>query len=404
MSCLLRRLYDHRAIALSVCFIASCSLVSGCGIWPPAPPTEPGLTVLPEIYEGGQTIPSDISADGKVVVGYCVMPWAEGEPEKAQAFRWSTKDGFVPMGFLPDKPLTFARATNHDGSIIIGYAANPGDDTVQAWIWTTTNGMQPLPAPREGAQTEAYDVTDNGTVLGRYAYVQADGRVWQAPFLWSYANGYGDYPLDRWGGADSIVETPAAIAADGFSLVLDRFTNDPTDTAPEGAWIAKFGLPFGAGTWIQFSITALNAPTFSPSPRAYTSYPHHMIAGSSIREDGGVGWSIPALWTSATGILILTDNTLGAAMCVSPDGTWAGGGNYDAGTAFVWNAELGFTNLTVYLQQMDWMLGTNLYEAFVAAGLPSNVLGIASGNKRMIGTAGTSAFGNPCRGFILDLP
>lgn len=416
MACLILRHCDHPAIAFRLSFIAACILIGGCGIWPtPVPPTEPALIVLPEIYEGGQTIPNDISADGKVVVGTCVVPSVvSGQPTQAQAFRWSHKDGLVPMGFLPDKPLTFALATNHDGSIIVGYAADPDDDTEQAWIWTAAKGMEAIPSPsgvnnlgllRDGAETEAYDVTDDGVVFGGYAFVTPDGGVCQAPFLWSYDNGYGDYPLDGWGGmTDWVVENPAAIAADGFSLVFDRFSSAHNDDAPNGAWIAEFGLPFGSGNWIQFSAATADAPPFTPSARAYTSRPR-IIAGSSIRVDSsGTGWSIPALWTSATGLLILDDGAPGAAMCVSPDGTWAGGGNYDAGTAFVWNASFGLMNLVVYLQQLDWTLGTNLYEQFEEAGLPSNVLGIAAGNKRMVGTAGSSAFGNPCRGFILDLP
>ncbi len=373
------------------------------------------MIVLPEIYEGGQTIPNDISADGKVVVGYCALPSViSGQPAQAQAFRWSRKDGLVPMGFLPDKPLSFAVATNHDGSIIVGYAANPDEDIEQAWIWTAARGMEAIPSPtgvitksgllRDGAETEACDVTDDGVVFGRYAFATPDAGVFVAPFLWSYDNGYGNYPLDEWGNlTSSVTENPAAIAADGFSLVLDRLSSLQGDAVPDGAWIAEFGLPFGGGNWIQYSAATADAPTFKPSPRAYASRPR-VIGGASTRSDGGMGLDIPAVWTSATGVVILDDGAPGAVMCVSPDGTWVGGGNYDAGTGFVWNASFGFTNLAVYLQQLDWTLGTNLYEQFEEVGLPSNVLGIAAGNKRMIGTADSSAFGHPCRGFILDLP
>ena len=111
------------------------------------------------------------------------------------------------------------------------------------------------------------------------------------------------------------------------------------------------------------------------------------------------------VWTAAGGILPIAPGVTGRVWCVSPDGTMAGGGNGDAGTAFVWSPTLGFQNLIVFLEELDWLHGTDVVSAFAAnGGYPSNVHGIADGNKRLVGTAGTSIFGNPCRGFVLDLP
>lgn len=196
---------------------------------------------------------------------------------------------------------------------------------------------------------------------------------------------------------------PAAIALDGLSLVFDRQDPDPDQEIPLGAWVAEFGLPFGDGPWIQYAIEQQSTAQFFPSPRAYISNPM-MLAGSSTHIDMGMPLSVPAIWTPAMGIQVLLDGAPGQAWCVSPDGTLVGGGNGDAGTAFVWDARHGFQNLMVYAQQMDYLLGTDLYDQFMEAGLPSNVLGIALGNKRLVGSVGSSAFGNPCRAFVLDLP
>ncbi len=394
------------AVGLALLSATLGTLATGCGIWPPAPtPDKPTVTILPELYEGGQTIPTKISRDGKVIVGYCISPGdIVGQPAAMQAFRWSSTEGLVAMGFLPGKSLSIATATNGDGSIVVGYGVNPDEDIEQAWIWTAATGMQALPPPRDGAQTEAYDVSDDGTLLGRYAYMQEDGLVWQAPFLWSSANGYGNFPLDNWGGTtDLVVENPASIAADGLSLILDRYCPDPSDPIPQGAWLVGFGLPFGGGEWSQYPMQIQSGLKFYPRPRAYTSNPL-TIGGESVHMDQGAPWSVPAIWTPASGVQVLNDAAPATTWCVSPDGTWAGGGNGDAHTAFVWNNRLGHMNLLLYVQQLDWVLGTHAYDTFVDQGFPSNVLGIAAGNKRFVGTADSSIFGHPCRTFILDLP
>jgi probable HAF family extracellular repeat protein len=393
-------------MVVSLLSVVLCVVICGCDARPLY--QKPELTILPEIYAGGQTIPVDISTNGQVIVGSSATAGAGQQ----QAFRWTKAEGLVAMGFLPGKDVSTAVATNSDGSIIIGNAINPEDGSVQGWIWTAKTDMQAIPLPDEATDCEAVDVSDDGTVIGRYAFVQDDGLVWQAPFLWSQANGFGDYPLDGWGGTTNLItENPIAIAADGFSVVFNRFVMpDSSSTAPEGAWIVQFGLPFGDGQWVQYAVTPQDAPVFEPARGAYISDPVMLGGTSGMKDSGALTWAIPAIWTAESGIQQLAAPVIGRTCCISADGVWAGGGNMDAGSAFVWNAESGFQFLMIFVQQMDLALGSTIADQFTDEGFPSDVYGIAKmrgSNKnrlRMTGTIGTSAFGNPCRGFILDVP
>jgi hypothetical protein len=82
----------------------------------------------------------------------------------------------------------------------------------------------------------------------------------------------------------------------------------------------------------------------------------------------------------------------------------AGGGNYDAGSGFIWDENEGATSLPELLLRLDDEYGTNLWDFFVDAGMPSMVTGISADNKRIGGTAGPADPGQPCNGFLLILP
>ena len=393
-------------MVMSLLSVVLCVVICGCDARPLY--QKPELTILPEIYAGGQTIPVDISTNGQVIVGSS----ADAGSGQQQAFRWTKAEGLVAMGFLPGKDISTAVATNSDGSMIVGNAINPEDGSEQAWFWTAKTGMQAIPLPDEATDCEAVDVSDDGTVIGRYAFVQDDSRVWQAPFLWSQANGFGDYPLDGWGNnTDLRVDNPRAIAADGLSIVLNLFIfSESNSDITEGGWIVNFGQPFGEGDFDQFAATPGYASTFEPWPRAYTSNPLMLGGTGSFESESGDYVATPAIWTAASGLVPIAIDYVGHTRCVSADGVWAGGGNMDSGVAFVWNAESGFQKLMVYLEQMDSALGSNIVNQFNVDELPSDVNGMArlSGIKknmlRMTGTIGTSFEGHPCRGFILDVP
>lgn len=103
------------------------------------------LPLLPETSEGQA---SDVSGDGKVIVGSCVAAdgnyipckWVE---DASGAFVVSAISG------LPDVGTGDASAVSGDGSVIVGYTSEhvttPEEDYIQqAWIWSTAKGGRRL--------------------------------------------------------------------------------------------------------------------------------------------------------------------------------------------------------------------------------------------------------------------
>jgi probable HAF family extracellular repeat protein len=151
---------------------------------------------------------TDVSRDGKVVVGYAYNTCAA-----AHAFRWEesgmvdlgssisgrfsrahgiSEDGTVVVGdqenatgfvqgakwvngrqeLIPDF-VGSAMATNHDGSIVVGRICRPAIPADQsAWVWRAQGGITCLAAPRRLPSpgpviiTEAAATSDDGQVIG----------------------------------------------------------------------------------------------------------------------------------------------------------------------------------------------------------------------------------------------
>lgn len=106
-------------------------------------------------------VPSPISADGSVVVG-----WTQ-DAGHAEAFRWIAGTGVVGLGFLQvapgTEPVSAAHAVSPDGSAVVG------DSNGRAFRWTAQNGMVGLGIlpPRVGFQQEslAQAVSAEGSVV-----------------------------------------------------------------------------------------------------------------------------------------------------------------------------------------------------------------------------------------------
>jgi len=394
--------------ARSTSMLAGLLLVgAGCDLFPfPPCPAEKtpkaSVTILPEMYEGGQTVPLAISDNGKVVVGVCSSP--AGDPEQAvdmQAFRWTQMGGMTSLGTLPGYAQSAAIATNCDGAVIFGNSIDPDSEVMRAWVWTARTGLQEIPMPNdvEVISSEAVDVADDGTVFGAYSTAEPNDQVWIAPFLWSKKNGL--LTLSGWGGyEEDVAMEPVAISADAMSVVFDRVDPEHDPDLAEGAWITDFGGKMAGGNWSQYPVNPLGSSVFIPTRGSWSR--NGTTMGGYSRPVAG-GWVTPALWTAEAGIRLLAPGIVGRVWCVSPDGTWAGGGNGDGGTAFIWNPDVGFQNLLVYIEQLDELNGTDVQSTFVEVGYPAHVYGFSDNNRRLIGTAGNDIFGLPCRGFVLDL-
>jgi uncharacterized membrane protein len=116
-------------------------------------------TALPlGTFEGySSSMAHGVSGDGQVVVGS-----AEGK----RAFRWSSGTGFVAIA---DAIVAFdsdARATNFDGTVVIGSSDNI------PWVWDSTAGVRPIYAVIEdlGFNTGGYG-------LQKLNAVSSDGKT-----------------------------------------------------------------------------------------------------------------------------------------------------------------------------------------------------------------------------------
>ena len=77
-----------------------------------------------------------VSADGNVVIGF-----SAGELAASQAFRWTSEEGMVGLGYFPEGGFSsIAMAASADGSRIAGrHADNSG---YEAFLWTAEAGME----------------------------------------------------------------------------------------------------------------------------------------------------------------------------------------------------------------------------------------------------------------------
>ena len=263
---------------------------------------------------------SDVSADGRVVVGY-VGPAATQEGK--QAFRWTEQTGMVGLGQLSGSQYSFATAVSGEGSLVVGYSA------ARSFTWTQSNGMVLLPAPSSNSFSIAYDVSADGSVIVGHSY---SGNFF--PISWTKSSGtFGQWqriliPILNVNGAS--IE---ATSADG-SVVVGHLILQPSSgiyeafrKSPTG--ITRLGdLPGG----IFFSLA------------------------SDVSADGSVvvgtghtnGHQHAFRWTEQTGMVGLDDlsdpsNASGAA-AVSADGSVVVG-SHSLLDAFRWTQSRGIESI-----------------------------------------------------------
>lgn len=101
--------------------------------------------------------PQDVSADGRVVVGW---PLSGAD----SPFRWTPESGAQPIGGLARPAASRATGVSDDGNVIVGYET----DTPRAFLWTAASGAVYLPAlAPDGVGAKAWGVSADGrTVVG----------------------------------------------------------------------------------------------------------------------------------------------------------------------------------------------------------------------------------------------
>ena len=102
--------------------------------------TPSGATVItPSGQQAGVT---DLNLDGSVAVGYWSLPSNE-----VRSFRWDSTSGLVSLdAAFPTSSGSFARATNQDGSVVVGDYFLFGQPGTRAFLWNTNDGFVDLRA------------------------------------------------------------------------------------------------------------------------------------------------------------------------------------------------------------------------------------------------------------------
>jgi hypothetical protein len=301
------------------------------------------------------------------------------------------------LGFLPGyTDGSNAASVSGDGSKIVGISINETSQSGSAWFWTKGGGMQPIPMPEQVLGSNAIQITEDGKyVLGAYT----DQDLEMSGFIWS--DGGGTQTIEVSDSTPPDEFAPVGITADGLTVFFNRVLAVTTPTLKEGGVLHHYGLPFGQGDWGGYNLTPMDSvDTFFVENGAISS-DGGTVAGYIRREDHFV---TPGIWLAEGSLLEIAPSVIGYTRCVSPDGSMAGGGNSDRGSAFIWDKQVGHRNLVVHLQALDEELGTQYRNAFATTGGPADVTGIAANNKRLVGTAGQVAGSDYWAAFLLDLP
>lgn len=120
--------------------------------------TETGMVSISPGYSSNAY---GISSDGSTIVGYLVN--ADGYD---RAFRWTQTTGTLELGAL-DGDSSIARATNADGSVVVGSVNNS-----VAFRWTEPTGMQSL-----ASVLTSTGVNMTGWQLQNASFINSDGSI-----------------------------------------------------------------------------------------------------------------------------------------------------------------------------------------------------------------------------------
>jgi probable HAF family extracellular repeat protein len=276
---------------------------------------------------GNWTEPTDVSADGSVVVG------AGSTASGTEAFRWTRSGGIQGLGHLFESHLFgWAHAVSDDGTTIVG-ESHRQNSSESAFRWTSAGGMQALGFLPGHDRSIALDVSGDGSiVVGLSNESEA--------FRWTSANGMQDLLV---GGHDAAW----AISADG--LVIAGVS------APAG----------GAFRWT--STGGMQGLGFGNLPRR-ASADGSVIVGGPV-EGGGRAFR----WTSAGGVQFLGDVNYSDARGVSGDGSIVVGDG-----PFIWDATRGMRGLEQVL--------VNDYGLDLTGWNLRNANGISADGSTIVGT------------------
>ncbi|MEX0332169.1 MAG: hypothetical protein AB3N64_12160 [Puniceicoccaceae bacterium] len=181
----------------------------------------------------GNSIPTDISQDGSIIVGYSFLEF-DSFLAGAEAFRW--EDGMMTgLGALPGGDgRSAARAVSTDGAVIVGASASGDSGDLEAFRWEegTMTGLGFLP---DDNSSDVRDVSGDGTIIIGSSGTAGDFASYVGV---KWVNGIISQLPAPDGAANDSVYYPEAISADG-SVIIGNQVYWENDTAkfldlPEG--------------------------------------------------------------------------------------------------------------------------------------------------------------------------
>ena len=233
-----------------------------------------------------------VSGDGLVVVGQSGFLYGS-----SQAFRWTTRDGMVGLGYLTGgDSYGLAYGVSADGSVVVGR----GDSAfgLQAFRWTSGGGMVGL-----GFQSGASDSTANAVSLDGAVVVGTSGA--QA-FRWTSGGGMVGLGFSP----DATVSVANAVSGDGSVIVGDVATASGVEAS---IWDGVHGMRSLQG--VLTNDYGLNLTGWTLQYATGISSNGETIAGWGVNPSGQTeAWiaQIPepgSYWLLALGCLLL---------CVAP--------------------------------------------------------------------------------------
>jgi probable HAF family extracellular repeat protein len=173
------------------------------------------ITMPPEIFSSH---PTDISADGKVVVGEGLRPSYASE-----AFRWTSQGGMQFLGTLPTDPRqrasAIAQSVSADGDVVVGVASS--GISSEAFRWTAATGMiglGHLPGG-SGLNSIAYGVSADGSTVVGFSNSEERQNTSEA-FRWTAEGG-----MERLGFLDSAETASGALFASDDGEFVFGYSN-----------------------------------------------------------------------------------------------------------------------------------------------------------------------------------
>lgn len=147
-----------------------------------------GMVSLGLLPDGTNSNAYGVSTTGKTICGVCYLSTGP----LSVAFRWTEEEGMVSLGIL-GTGYSDAKAISDDGKTIVGIAA-PAPAALRAFRWRQETGMVSLGVPTGMAQSVAFAVSGDGSVVVGDSTPPSPGGAARA-FRWTEATGIVALPV-----------------------------------------------------------------------------------------------------------------------------------------------------------------------------------------------------------------